>query len=99
MIREMPHSVTGSLAQGRQVCVIDARLALSRHGLLIVSRLATEFDVWIPGAVFQILRDLPTFQDQTPLDAATQPTEDPYRAAEAAAIGGTVRLWEDFPED
>lgn len=39
----------------RPSCILDVEVALSRHGLLLATRLAEEFDVWLVRALWEIL--------------------------------------------
>lgn len=86
----------------RTPCVVDARLALSRHGQLSVARLARDFPVWIPKELQRVLSNTRSF-----LESADRLTPSPYCAklreldmkAEADLIGEELSQWDRFPEE
>lgn len=86
----------------RTPCVVDARLALSRHGLLSVARLARDFPVWIPKELHRVLSDARPF-----LASPDRLTPSPYCGklrqldlqAEAEQIGEELSQWDRLPED
>ena len=101
--------VTGLLAKpvalvdgGRLACVVDARLALSRLGLLAVARLTTEFAVWLPRELREILRDARSHSRDPGrlvprVFCAPIRTLDP--AAEALAVAAELALWDRLPDN
>jgi hypothetical protein len=86
----------------RTPCVVDARLALSRHGQLLVARLARNFAVWLPQELQRVLRNTRGY-----LDDARRLTPSPYCAAmrkldmdsEADIIGEELAQWDRLPYD
>ena len=85
---------------GRTPCVVDARLALSRHGQLSVTRLARDFAVWLPQELHRVLSDTRTFLEDT-----SQLTPSPYCASlrrldmkvEADQVGEELSQWDRLP--
>lgn len=83
-------------------CIVDARLALSRHGQLSVARLARAFPVWLPQELHRILRDTRHY-----LDDPGQLVERPYCAAlrnlnleaEADLVGHELSQWDRRPRE
>src|SRR5574337_1811324 len=51
----IPPTLSVTVALPRRSCVLDAPLALSRHGLLVARRLSEEFDLWLVREFWQIL--------------------------------------------
>jgi hypothetical protein len=86
----------------RTPCIVDARLALSRHGQLSVARLAREFPVWIPQELHRILRDTRAY-----IDDASPLAPRPYCAAlrridvghEVELIARELSQWDRLPHD
>jgi len=86
----------------RPPCVVDARLALSRHGQLSVARLVREFPVWIPRQLQRVLRDTRSY-----LPHVNRLTPRPFCGslrhldmdAEADAIGQELSQWDRLPEE
>ncbi len=94
---------TDSWSDGRRPpCVVDARLALSRHGQLSVARLSRDFSVWIPNELHRVLRHVKSY-----LDDPARLTPSPYCAAqrrldmsaEADLIGQELSQWDRLPEE
>jgi hypothetical protein len=84
--------------QGRRLsCVIDAELALSRYGLLFVTRLAEELDVWLVRALWQLLDNTQFFLanpgDLLPSNEEDEPSRS-LRRRECEALVDTLRQWE-----
>jgi hypothetical protein len=81
-------------------CVLDGRVALSRFGLLTATRLATEFAVWLPREVREILRD-PRAYVECPEQLVPRVYCAPLRAlderADAAAMREEVLQWYELP--
>ena len=86
----------------QQACVVDARLVFSRLGLLTVTRLASEFAVWLPSEVKQLLRDTRAFRAE-----AERLVPRAYCAAgrgldssaQARELHDELAEWERLPED
>jgi hypothetical protein len=86
----------------RSPCVVDARLALSRHGQLSVARLVREFQVWLPQELRRILCNPRAY-----LDDPSRLVERPYCGAlrkldydgEADAIGRELSQWDRRPQE
>ena len=83
-------------------CVIDARLALSRHGQLSIARLVREFPVWIPQELHRVLRDTRSY-----LRRSNRLTPRPFceslrqldMEAEATTIGEELSQWDRLPDE
>jgi hypothetical protein len=94
--------ITGAAGDRRLPCVIDARLALSRHGQLSVARLTREFSVWVPRELHRVLRDTRSY-----LSRASRLAPRPYcqalrrlnMKAEAEAIGEELAQWDRLPDE
>ena len=87
---------------GRLVCIVDARLALSPLGPLAVARLTSEFAVWLPRELREILRDTrPHSADPGRLVPRVfcAPIRRINAAAEAQAIGEALAQWDRLPEN
>jgi hypothetical protein len=86
----------------RTPCVVDARLALSRYGQLLVARLSRNFAVWLPQELHRVLRHTRSY-----LADASSLTPSPYCAslrrldmgAEADIIGEELSQWDRLPYD
>lgn len=81
--------LTAALSVRRPACVVDARLALSRFGLLAVTRLRGDVHVWLPYELRQILRDTSAYQEYA------QRLSSPARRAadEIREIQAELALW------
>lgn len=88
-----------ALPAPRRACVADARLALSRHGLLSIARLAGTFDVWLPTELREVLRAAPEAPDELLPRLFCAALRKVDRAADAAAVAEELRLWDRLPED
>jgi hypothetical protein len=86
-------------------CVVDARLALSRHGQVAIARLARGFPVWIPRQLQRLLRDTGRYLEDRSTVGHLVPR--PYcqslrqldMAAEIDAIGRELSQWDRLPEE
>lgn len=100
MILEPAPVLTAALSGGRQACVLDARLVLSRLGLLAVARLQAELDVWMPAELRQVLRDSSTFRE-LPDRLVPRAIRAPERAVRPGEEEETIRdelaLWHAWP--
>ena len=102
MALEVLHPLAAAAVGGRQACVVDARLVFSRLGLLTVTRLASEFSVWLPAEVKQLLRDTRAFRA-----AADQLVPRTYCtalrgldvAAQVRELTEELAEWARLPED
>jgi hypothetical protein len=82
--------------------VVDARLALSRHGQISIARLSHEFPIWIPQELHRILHDTGSY-----LRKVNRLTPKPYceglrkldMKAEAQIIGEELAQWDRLPEE
>jgi len=76
--------VTATFGVDRRACVIDARFALGRGGLLGVATLAhdTKFDIWLSGELREIVRNPTPFLERPELllPEATQEETDALRS-------------------
>jgi hypothetical protein len=86
----------------RALSVIDARLALGRHGLRAVASLAAHAELWLPRALFELLRAARGAQKEASalvprLYAAGLRDVSPEREEEL--VRGELRAWERMPED
>ena len=94
-------SVSDSAA-GLPACVVDARLALSRHGQLSVARLARSFAVWMPQQLQRVLHET-----RSHINDAAGLTPRPFgvaarridMASATAEIAQELAQWDRLPED
>jgi hypothetical protein len=86
-------------------CVVDARLALSRHGQVAIARLARGFPVWIPRQLQRLLRDTGRYlEDRSTVSrlvprAYCQSLRQLDMASEIDAIGRELSQWDRLPEE
>lgn len=86
----------------RPPCVVDARLALSRHGQLSIARLARDFPVWLPQELHRVLRDTQSY-----LSNPSRLVPRPYCASlrqldlrtEADVVGEELSQWDRLPQE
>lgn len=82
--------------EARAACIVDARLALDRHGLRAVAALCRLAEVWLPAAVHGVLRDPRAHARDVP-----RLVPEPYGAAlraldpadEEAAVRDALDRW------
>jgi len=86
----------------RPPCVVDARLALSRHGQLSIARLARDFHVWVPQELHRVLRDTRShLADPSRLvpRAYCASLRELDMKSEANVIGEELAQWDRLPEE
>ena len=97
MILEAAPVITAALTS-HPTCVIDARLALLPLGLVAIARLQTEFEVWLPRELRQVLREASTYGRRPErLMPASPSGARQNNLSELEAVHGELALWEAWP--
>lgn len=94
-------AASGEAAAARPACVVDARLVLSRLGLLGLLRLTAEFEVWLPRELREVLRRPRAYMAEPERllpRVYCAPLRELESGGETEAVCAELAQWDRLPE-